>query len=79
MGYDRLGPSGSATNTNQKDPATSLPELQKRTKKTKLILFTLAVLVVAVVCLGIFAGIRAVAKPNTRTSASTRFSTFREL
>ncbi|CAF1757018.1 hypothetical protein Bca4012_044579 [Brassica carinata] len=60
MGYDRLGPSGSATNTNQKDPATSLPELQKRTKKTKLILFTLAVLVVAVVCLGIFAGIRAV-------------------
>ncbi|CAN7031162.1 unnamed protein product [Brassica oleracea var. botrytis] len=60
MGYDRLGPSGSATNTNEKDPATSLPELQKRTKKTKLILFTLAVLVVAVVCLGIFAGIRAV-------------------
>ncbi|WZZ21020.1 hypothetical protein YC2023_122407 [Brassica napus] len=60
MGYDRLGPSGSVSNPNQKDPATSLPELQKRTKKTKLILFTLAVLVVAVVCLGIFAGIRAV-------------------
>ncbi|KAF3568939.1 hypothetical protein DY000_02016896 [Brassica cretica] len=60
MGYDRLGPSGSATNTNQKDPATSLLELRKRNKKTKLILFTLAVLVVAVVCLGIFAGIRAV-------------------
>ncbi|CAG7909880.1 unnamed protein product [Brassica rapa] len=60
MGYDRLGPSGLVSNPNQKDPATSLPELQKRTKKTKLILFTLAVLVVAVVCLGIFAGIRAV-------------------
>ncbi|KAJ4875690.1 putative pectinesterase/pectinesterase inhibitor 61 [Raphanus sativus] len=60
MGYDRLGPSGSVSNPTQKDPATSLPELQKRTKKTKLILFTLAVLVVAVVCFGIFAGIRAV-------------------
>ncbi|KAF8114853.1 hypothetical protein N665_0033s0043 [Sinapis alba] len=60
MGYDRLGPSGSVSNPKQKDPATSLPELQKRTKKTKLILFTLAVLVVAVVCFGIFAGIRAV-------------------
>uniref|UniRef100_A0A1J3JJM8 Pectinesterase n=1 Tax=Noccaea caerulescens TaxID=107243 RepID=A0A1J3JJM8_NOCCA len=59
MGYDRLGESGSVTHPNQKEPATSLPELQKKTK-TKVILFTLAVLVVAVVCFGIFAGIRAV-------------------
>ncbi|CAA7051670.1 unnamed protein product [Microthlaspi erraticum] len=59
MGYDRLGESGSVTHPNQKDPATSLPELQKKTK-TKAILFSLALLVVAVVCFGIFAGIRAV-------------------
>ena len=63
MGYDRLGPSG-PSNPNQKDPATSLPELQKKTK-TKLILFTLAVLVVGVVCFGIFAGIRAVDSGKT--------------
>ncbi|ESQ43168.1 hypothetical protein EUTSA_v10013056mg [Eutrema salsugineum] len=58
MDYNRLGPSGSVTHPNQKDPATSLPEIQKKTK-TKLILFTLALLIVAVVCFGIFAGIRA--------------------
>ncbi|KAL1206665.1 putative pectinesterase/pectinesterase inhibitor 61 [Cardamine amara subsp. amara] len=57
MDYNRLGPSGSS-DPNQKKPATSLPELQKKTK-TKLILFPLAVLVIAVVCFGIFAGIRA--------------------
>ncbi|CAG7892648.1 unnamed protein product [Brassica rapa] len=58
MGYGRLGHSGSA-HPSQKDPATSLPEVQKKTK-TKLILFTLAVLVVAAVCFGIFAGIRSI-------------------
>ncbi|KFK26958.1 hypothetical protein AALP_AA8G315400 [Arabis alpina] len=57
MGYNRLGASG-RSDPNQKEPATSLPEQQKKTK-TKLILSTLAVLVVAVVCFAIFAGIRA--------------------
>ncbi|KAG7537757.1 Pectin lyase fold/virulence factor [Arabidopsis suecica] len=63
MGYDRLGPSG-PSDPNQKIPATSVPELQKKTK-TKLILFTLAVLVVGVICFGIFAGIRAVDSGKT--------------
>ncbi|CAN8244446.1 unnamed protein product [Cochlearia groenlandica] len=64
MGYNRLGTSR-PTDPNQKEPATSLPDLKKK-RKTKLILFTLAVLlVIAAICFGIFAAIRAVGSDKT--------------